>query len=210
MAVKGDETRARIIAAARALVEAQGSHGTGLNEVLAVAGAPRGSLYHHFPGGKDQLVGEALAAAGREVDAMIDDLAGTLPAARDLVPAVLDALADRMVAAGYAKGCPVATVALEVASSNEQLRRVCAGIYEGWQRRLADALRADGHAAADVLHAEKHDAPGDTGNDTGNDTADELAATVLAMIEGALVLARAGRSRLPVERVRRQVVRLLA
>ncbi|MFI7688567.1 TetR/AcrR family transcriptional regulator [Nonomuraea sp. NPDC049655] len=191
MAVKGDETRARIIAAARALVEAQGSHGTGLNEVLAVAGAPRGSLYHHFPGGKDQLVGEALAAAGREVDAMIDDLAGTLPAARDLVPAVLDALADRMVAAGYAKGCPVATVALEVASSNEQLRRVCAGIYEGWQRRLADALRT-----------EKHDA--------GDDTADELAATVLAMIEGALVLARASRSRLPVERVRRQVVRLLA
>ncbi|MGW2215904.1 TetR/AcrR family transcriptional regulator [Nonomuraea sp. NPDC001684] len=206
MAVKGDETRARIIAAARALVEAQGSHGTGLNEVLAVAGAPRGSLYHHFPGGKDQLVGEALAAAGREVDAMIDDLASTLPAARDLVPAVLDALADRMVAAGYAKGCPVATVALEVASSNEQLRRVCAGIYEGWQRRLADALRADGHAAADVLHAENHDAA----DDTGNDTADELAATVLAMIEGALVLARASRSRLPVERVRRQVVRLLA
>ncbi|MFI7110063.1 TetR family transcriptional regulator [Nonomuraea sp. NPDC050227] len=206
MAVKGDETRARIIAAARALVEAQGSHGTGLNEVLAVAGAPRGSLYHHFPGGKDQLVGEALAAAGREVDAMIDDLAGTLPAARDLVPAVLDALADRMVAAGYAKGCPVATVALEVASSNEQLRRVCAGIYEGWQRRLADALRADGHAAADVLHAENHDAA----DDTGNDTADELAATVLAMIEGALLLARASRSRLPVERVRRQVVRLLA
>ncbi|MEV3982300.1 TetR family transcriptional regulator [Nonomuraea sp. NPDC049758] len=206
MAVKGDETRARIIAAARALVEAQGSHGTGLNEVLAVAGAPRGSLYHHFPGGKDQLVGEALAAAGREVDAMIDDLAGTLPGARDLVPAVLDALADRMVAAGYAKGCPVATVALEVASSNEQLRRVCAGIYEGWQRRLADALRADGHAAADVLHAEKHDAA----DDTGNDTADELAATVLALIEGALVLARASRSRLPVERVRRQVVRLLA
>ncbi|MER6511971.1 TetR/AcrR family transcriptional regulator [Nonomuraea sp. NPDC001636] len=202
MAVKGDETRARIIAAARTLVEAQGSHGTGLNEVLAVAGAPRGSLYHHFPGGKDQLVGEALAAAGREVDAMIDDLAGALPDARDLVPAVLDALADRMVAAGYAKGCPVATVALEVASSNEQLRRVCAGIYEGWQRRLADALRADGHAAADHLHADEHD--------TADDTADDLAATVLAMIEGALVLARASRSRLPIERVRRQVVRLLA
>ncbi|MEU1390520.1 MULTISPECIES: TetR/AcrR family transcriptional regulator [unclassified Nonomuraea] len=187
MAVKGDETRARIIAAARTLVEAQGSHGTGLNEVLAVAGAPRGSLYHHFPGGKDQLVGEALAAAGREVDAMIDDLAGTLPGARELVPAVLDVLADRMVAAGYAKGCPVATVALEIASSNEQLQRVCAGIYEGWQRRLADALRAEGH-----------------------DAADDLAATVLALIEGALVLARASRSRLPVERVRRQVVRLLA
>ncbi|MGW2156035.1 TetR/AcrR family transcriptional regulator [Nonomuraea sp. NPDC001699] len=187
MAVKGDETRARIIAAARTLVEAQGCHGTGLNEVLAMAGAPRGSLYHHFPGGKDQLVGEALTAAGREVDTMIDELAGTLPRARDLVPALLDALADRMVAGGYAKGCPVATVALEVASSNEHLRRICAGVYEGWQRRLTDALRAEGH-----------------------ESADDLAATVLAVIEGSLVLARAGRSRLPVERARRQVVRLLA
>ncbi|GGS98740.1 TetR/AcrR family transcriptional regulator [Nonomuraea spiralis] len=187
MAVKGDETRARIIAAARTLVEAQGSHGTGLNEVLAVAGAPRGSLYHHFPGGKDQLVGEALTAAGREVDAMIAGLADTVPDVRELVPALLDALADRMVAADYAKGCPVATVALEVASSNEHLQRICGGIYEGWQRRLADALRAGGHEAAD-----------------------DLAATVLALVEGSLVLARAGRSRLPVERARRQLVRLLA
>lgn len=187
MAVKGDETRARLIEATRTLIEAKGCHGAGLNEVLAMAGAPRGSLYHHFPGGKDQLVGEALAAAGREVDALIDDLAGTAATSRELVLGVLDALTTRMVAAGYAKGCPVATVALEVAASDESLRRVCDGIYTGWQRRLADALRADGH-----------------------DEADDLAATVLALIEGALVLARAGHSRLPVDRASRHLAKLLA
>ncbi|HEV7976995.1 TetR/AcrR family transcriptional regulator [Amycolatopsis sp.] len=188
MAVKGDETRARLIEAARTLVEAKGYHGTGLNEVLVLADAPRGSLYHHFPGGKDQLVGEALATAGREVDGIVGELATKAATSRELVLGLLDALADRMVAAGYAKGCPVATVALEVAATNDDLQSICGGIYAGWQRALADALQADGHAAAE---------------------AEDLAATVLALVEGALVLARASRSRIPVERTSRRIAKLL-
>lgn len=178
----------RLIEAARTLVEAKGYHGTGLNEVLAVAGAPRGSLYHHFPGGKDQLVGEALVAAGREIDGIVEELVATAQTSRDLVLALLDGLADRMVAAGYAKGCPVATVALEVAATNDALQLICSDIYAGWQRALAGALRADGHDPAE---------------------ADELATTALALIEGALVLARAGRSRIPIEQTSRRIARLL-
>jgi TetR/AcrR family transcriptional repressor of lmrAB and yxaGH operons len=188
VAIKGDETRRRLIDAARTLVEAKGYHGTGLNEVLAVARAPRGSLYHHFPGGKDQLVGEALVVAGKEIDGIVEELAATAPTSRDLVLALLDGLADRMVAAGYAKGCPVATVALEVAATNDDLQLICGHIYAGWQRALAGALQADGHAAAE---------------------ADELATTVLALIEGALVLARAGRSRIPIEQTSRRIAKLL-
>ena len=189
MAVKGDQTRARLVDAARSLVEAKGYHGAGLNEVLAMAGGPRGSLYHHFPGGKDQLIAEALAAAGREVDGLVGDLAATAQTSHELVLKLLEALADRMVAAGYAKGCPVATVALEVAATGDGLQPICGGIYAGWQRALANALRADGHDTAE---------------------ADDLATTVLALIEGALVLARAGRSRTPIEQVSRRVAKLLA
>jgi TetR/AcrR family transcriptional repressor of lmrAB and yxaGH operons len=188
VAVKGDQTRARLIEAARTLVEAKGYHGTGLNEVLALAGGPRGSLYHHFPGGKEQLVAEALAAAGREVDGLVEDLAATAPTSRDLALALLEALTDRMVAADYAKGCPVATVALEVAATGDGLQPICGDIYARWQRALADALRTDGHDAAEV---------------------EDLAATVLALIEGALVLARASRSRAPVEQVSRRIGKLL-
>ncbi|PRY44742.1 TetR/AcrR family transcriptional regulator [Umezawaea tangerina] len=188
MAVKGDETRARLVGAARTLVEAKGYHGTGLNEVLALADAPRGSLYHHFPGGKDQLVGAAITAAGREVDDVVADLVAGTPTSKDLVLGLLDALADRMVAADFTKGCPVATVALEVAATNDDLQALCGGVYAGWQRALADALRVDGHGSAE---------------------ADDLAATVLALVEGALVLARAGRSRVPVEQVGRRIARLL-
>lgn len=188
MAAKGDETRARLIAATRALIEAKGYHGTGLNEVITTSGAPRGSLYHHFPGGKDQLVAEALVVAGREVDGIVAEAASTARDSRELVSALLGALADRMVAADYAKGCPVATVALEVAATNDTLQAICDGIYTDWRRALAEALLADGHLATDV---------------------DDLAAAVLALVEGALVLARAARSRTPVDQAGRHIARLL-
>lgn len=188
MAAKGDETRARLIAATRTLLEAKGYHGTGLNEVIATSGTPRGSLYHHFPGGKDQLVAEALAVAGREVDEIVNDAGAKARDSRELVSALLNALADRMVAADYAKGCPIATVALDVAATNDALQAICDGVYTDWRRSLADALLADGHPAADV---------------------DDLAAAVLALIEGALVLARTARSRKPIEQVGRHISRLL-
>ncbi|MEV0649495.1 TetR/AcrR family transcriptional regulator [Phytomonospora sp. NPDC050363] len=189
MAVKGDETKARLIEATRRLVEAKGYHGTGLNEILTASGAPRGSLYHHFPGGKDQLVGEALSAAGREIDGVVAELSATAAGPAELVAALLDALAERMVAADYTKGCPVATVALEVAATNDALQPLCDGIYTGWRRALASALLADGHDAAEV---------------------DDLATTVLALIEGSLVLARTARSRTPIEQTGRRITRLLA
>ncbi|MBB2914225.1 TetR/AcrR family transcriptional repressor of lmrAB and yxaGH operons [Streptosporangium becharense] len=188
MAVKGDRTRARLIDAACSLVEARGYFGAGLNEMLQAGGAPRGSLYHHFPGGKDQLIAEALAVSGREIEDLIRNVAEGVPDTGALVEAVLDALADRMQEAGYAKGCPITTVALETAATNDSLQRVCADVYDGWQRALVDRLVADGHAPG---HAE------------------DLACSLLALIEGALVLARAGRSRTPIERARRSVRALL-
>ncbi|MGC7100151.1 TetR/AcrR family transcriptional regulator [Amycolatopsis lurida] len=186
--IKGEQTRAKLIAAARTLLEERGYHGTALNDVLALAGAPRGSLYHHFPGGKDELVGTALTAAGQEVDELLAGVARTAADARALVPGVLAALADRMEAADYAKGCPVATVALEVAATESDLRARCGDIYAGWEGALAEALRAEGRDSVE---------------------AEELAATVLALIEGALVLARARRSRVPVEQVIRRIGVLL-
>ncbi|MFB4316496.1 TetR/AcrR family transcriptional regulator [Actinomadura sp. 21ATH] len=189
MAVKGEQTRARLVEAARVLIEARGYYGAGLNEVIAAGGAPRGSLYHHFPGGKDQLTAAAIAASGREIDALLRGLADEAPDTRTLVDAALDALAGRMEEAAYAKGCPIATVALEVAATNDALQKVCADVYGGWQRALADRLVADGHAP---------------------DRAEDLACSLLALIEGALVLARARRSRDPIERARRTAGALLA
>ncbi|MFC4118483.1 TetR/AcrR family transcriptional regulator [Nonomuraea zeae] len=188
MAIKGDQTRARLIDAARTLVEARGYYGTGLNEVVEAGHAPKGSLYHHFPGGKDQLTAEALTVSAREIDDLIGSLADTAPSTQTLIEAMLDALADRMEEAAYNKGCPIATVALEVAATHDTLQKVCADAYDGWQRALVDRLILDGHAPAQ---------------------ADDLACALLALVEGALVLARARRSRAPIEKARRTIAVLL-
>jgi TetR/AcrR family transcriptional repressor of lmrAB and yxaGH operons len=186
--VKGDETRARLIEATRTLVEAHGYFGTGLNQILAESGAPRGSMYFHFPEGKDALVGAALASAGQEIDQLVRDLDEVAPTALSLVQHLIDALAERMESSHYTKGCPLATVALEVAASHDALQAICAGAYLGWQQILAVRLVAEGRSVA---------------------RADQTASAVLALIEGALLLSRARRTRIPMQQARQAVEALL-
>ncbi|MDE3720673.1 TetR/AcrR family transcriptional regulator [Nocardiopsis sp. N85] len=194
MGIKGEETRGRLVTATRALIEAQGYFGTGLNRVLAESGAPRGSLYFHFPEGKDQLVAGALAEGGREVDDLIASAEAEGLDAVGIVRRLLDVLATRLEASAYDKGCPVATVALEVSGSperggNERLREICAGVYAGWERALADRLVVEGRSRPEA------------------DTAAEAA---LAQVEGALLLARTRHDRAPLDRAARAVETLLA
>lgn len=162
------DARRRAIKATGRLVQEQGYAATGLDEVLAVSGAPKGSFYHHFPGGKEQLVAEALTASGenirRLIDAVVDDAAST--------PAVVRAIgafqADLLENSGFEHGCPVATVTLEVASRSERIRAAASAAYDSWIASLERALQRDGHP----------------------DPA-RVARFTLATLEGALVLARA-------------------
>ncbi|MBF6165559.1 TetR/AcrR family transcriptional regulator [Streptomyces gardneri] len=184
MGVKGTETRGKLVDAARTLVERHGYYGAGLNQILAASGAPRGSLYFHFPGGKDELVAAAIAQAGKEIAALIDTIEpGDAAAAASRL---LRVFGDRLEASDWQQGCPVATVALDVAAANDAVQAECAAAYAAWQQALRLRLRAD-----------------------GRENADDLAATVLAMVEGALLLARAQRSREPLERVERTLHALL-
>ncbi|MFE9575779.1 TetR/AcrR family transcriptional regulator [Nocardia sp. NPDC006044] len=184
MGAKGTETRSRLIGATRELVEKHGYFGAGLNQIIETSGAPRGSLYFHFPGGKDQLVAEAVAQAGNEISALIDAVepGDTAGAATSL----LNAFGDRLEASEWSQGCPVATVTLDVSAANDVIQAECASAYARWEEALRIRLRADGHP----------------------DAAD-LAAAILAMIEGALLLARAQRSREPLERVARTIRTML-
>jgi TetR/AcrR family transcriptional regulator, lmrAB and yxaGH operons repressor len=165
-------------------MEARGYFGTGLSQVLAESGAPRGSLYFHFPGGKDQLIAETLARAGSEIDAVIRGIKAADSA--ELIAILLGLLGERLENSGWSQGCPVATVALETAASNDAIQQICATTYASWQAALADRLQAD-----------------------GRDNASDLATTLLALIEGALLLARAHRSIEPLEAVSRTITTLL-
>ncbi|MFJ9611632.1 TetR/AcrR family transcriptional regulator [Kitasatospora sp. NPDC101176] len=188
MGVKGEETRARLIAGTRTLIEAQGYFGTGLNQIVAATGAPRGSLYFHFPEGKDQLVTAALVQAGQEVEDLLAALTAEGADSGALTRRLTEVFAERLAGSDYTKGCPIATVALEVAGTNEALRAVCAEVYEGWQRVLADRLEAEGFEPAAAATA---------------------AGQALALLEGAVLLASVRRSREPLDHAQHAVLHLL-
>ena len=185
---KGDDTRARMIAATADLLERNGFRATGLNKILSESGAPRGSLYFHFPGGKEELAAAALRDAGAAVERVLRGrVDGTRTAAEGLA-AALEFLEARMIAAEFDKGCPVVMVALEAAASSDALHEACSTIYRAWARAIADRLREDG---------------------LPSDRAEALAVVVLSAIEGALVLCRAHRDTAPLRRVAAELPRLL-
>jgi AcrR family transcriptional regulator len=147
-----------------------GYTGTGVKQVAAAAGAQLGSLYHFFPGGKDQLAEEVIRTAGP----LYGDLVyAILDPYQDLETAITEAFAlaaQDLAASGYADACPIATIALEVASTNDHLRQATADVFTDWISRGA------------VLFA-RHglDEP----------TARRLTIAMIAALEGAFVLARA-------------------
>ncbi len=171
-------TRDRIIYASAELFRRQGYAGTGLKQIATEAHAPFGSLYHFFPGGKEQLGDEVLRTGGRFFLALYEAIAGAAP---DLPTAIRDFFAgagETLEATDYADACPIATVAGEIASTHEVLRVATADAFESWQAALArDAVQAGVPA----------------------DRARPLAQTVLALLEGAFLLGRSTRSLEPMQ-----------
>ena len=185
---KGAATRQAMIEAAATAFEAQGYHGSGLNGLLDAAGAPRGSMYFHFPGGKEELAAAAVAAGAGVVDALIGELLASIEDPAEAVDHLVEVLSERLAESDFRKGCPVATVALETAAVSDRLHDACSTAYRNWQATLEQRLIDNGVDA---------------------DTAADTAVTVLALIEGALLLSRAHRSTEPLDRVRRRIPALL-
>ncbi|WP_327150193.1 TetR/AcrR family transcriptional regulator [Nocardia sp. NBC_01329] len=184
MGTKGAETRQRMIEATRSSIERRGYFGTGLNQILTDSETPRGSLYFHFPGGKDELVAAAVTQACGLIDNALDEADFTDPAGA--VAGLIALLADRLEASGWENGCPVATVALEISGTNDTVRQACAQVYSRWTEAIRIVLRAAGHRDAE-----------------------DLAVALLALVEGALLLARTHRSRDPLDRAARVARTLL-
>jgi AcrR family transcriptional regulator len=171
-------TKERILDASSELFRRQGLTGTGLKQILAQAEAPFGSLYHHFPGGKDQLAAETLARAGAYYGRLVGEKIAEYP---DVVSGIRGAFigaGQTLEETGYADACPIETVALEVASTNEPLRQATADVFASWIAALTALLGGEGVEPA---------------------KARALAHTILSALEGAFVLARAARSTEPLD-----------
>jgi TetR/AcrR family transcriptional repressor of lmrAB and yxaGH operons len=163
-------SRDRLLDSAVDLLQRQGYHGTGLNELLERSEAPRGSLYHYFPGGKEQIGAEAIARAGGQVAAAVAHLLRAKPSVADAVEALAGLLAAGLEASDFERGCPIATTALEVTPRSEPIRAAVQASFESWLAPLRERLEA-------------------TGFDRGE--AARRADLAIAALEGALVLARA-------------------
>jgi AcrR family transcriptional regulator len=171
-------TRDRIVEASSALLRKQGYMATGVKQIVAEASAPFGSIYHFFPGGKEQLGEEAIRHSGALYGQLIDLFftPGGDPASA--TESFFAGAAVTLVETDYADACPIATVALEISSSSEPMRRACAEVFESW---IAAAAARLAEAGIDDARAR------------------ELAISMLCSLEGAFVLARALRSTEPVE-----------
>lgn len=139
------DTRDRIVAATCELFRRQGMTGTGLKQIAQSAGAPFGSIYHFFPGGKAQLADEAIRAAGamyRDLVLAIFDQDG--PDLAATIRTAFAAAADNLIATDYTDACPIATIALEVASTDEALRHATAEVFTDWIEQGAERIASTG------------------------------------------------------------------
>jgi TetR/AcrR family transcriptional repressor of lmrAB and yxaGH operons len=176
-----------MVRAAVDLYRRNGMQRTGFSDVLSAAGAARGAIYHHFPGGKEELAAEVVAANGNDVIAFFRRLLE-----RDR-PAValgkfVEWYSERLEASEMSFGCPMAPTVLEAGLESDLIAAAATQAFDGWQEVVAEALR-------------RHSVP--------PARADQISQTVVAAIEGALILARAHRSVTPLQVVGKELAQLL-
>jgi AcrR family transcriptional regulator len=172
------DTKERILDSSGELFRRQGYMGTGVKEILAEAGAPFGSLYHHFPGGKAELGAETVRRSGFLYGLLLGEFAGPEVELAAGIRAFFAGAAETLIETDYADACPIATVALETASTDEELRRACADVFSAWIEGGTERFAMAG---------------------IPRPRARTLVIQMLAALEGAFVLSRALRTTEPVE-----------
>jgi TetR/AcrR family transcriptional regulator, lmrAB and yxaGH operons repressor len=185
---KASDSKGKTLAAAAKLFRQQGYHGTALHDILAAGGSPRGSLYFHFPKGKEEIGEAALTLAGEAVRQAIAHAAETSANAEIFLTRVARGMASDLEKSGYKEGCPIATTALETAAQSEMLGAATRNAFQKWEIEIKRGLERF---------------------DMKTDKADLVATLVLSQLEGALLLARTYRSLEPIHRAE-QAVKLLA
>ncbi|QZT63126.1 TetR/AcrR family transcriptional regulator [Mycolicibacterium austroafricanum] len=186
MSPRTSDARDRMLDSASTLIREHGASGTSLDDVLRHSHAPRGSVYHYFPGGRAQLVEEVVDRAG-------DALAEMLRNARNATPATtFDAFISTwkasLEASGFRAGCPVLAVAVETNDEAPQLTQAAARAFGSWSDALNTRLRHHGVPPA---------------------RARRLATLIVAAVEGAVALSRVERNTQPIDDVARELRALI-
>lgn len=158
----------KMVLAALDLLREAGLSGAGINSVIGKSGAPKGSLYHYFPGGKNELMTAALRMAEASVGDNLRHVFGGPAPLGAKVRALFTATGGALEANKFTKGCPVAAVTLDLDQASDELRQVCGAIFDDWLDAIAAGLE-------EVPVGERR----------------PVAGLILATLEGAIILARA-------------------
>ena len=179
---KRGSTRTNMLISAAEVMRERGAAGVTIDEVLARSGAPRGSVYYHFPGGRDQILVEALQYAGDAIAGVIDEAAQR--GGMHLVGEFVEFWEQLLVESDFTAGCPVVAAAIGSAEEEPQLTSVAGSIFGHWRDALTRAFVIDGFDEPDAA---------------------SLAIMCIASLEGAVVLCRSTRSVDPLREVGCQV-----
>ena len=163
-----DRSRAALIDSAATLFRRQGYAATGLSQILDGANAKPGSLYHHFPEGKQQLAAAVVDSAGKDIEQLLRRFLASGRPVADIVERWIDLLVAGL-AGDQRDGCPIEPIATESVNASPLVRGASARAFTGWCGAIEERLRSDGWAAAD---------------------AEQVAIAVISLIEGALILSR--------------------
>lgn len=173
MTSKGDRTKARLTESMLELIQIGGYSGTGLNAVTEHVSAPKGSIYFHFPSGKESLGVAAVELAAARFDALIAAAADSAGSPGEAVRRAIEALTALVGESGFRLGCPVSVVTLEMGAESDRLRQACATAFESWIASTAALFISSGLAAEEAR---------------------SLATVVVSTIEGAVIVSRATQS----------------
>lgn len=167
------DTRASILLTMARLIEKQGFHATGINEIIRESGAPKGSLYYYFPGGKEQIGAEAIREAGRIISGRLRGMMDRELGPAEAIYAFMMAVAQNMEESQFGAGSPLTTAAVETAVTCDALNQASQDAFEMILAVFREQFRASGRGEAESA---------------------ELAMYVTTVIEGGIVMSRTYRS----------------
>ncbi|HMT05010.1 MAG TPA: TetR family transcriptional regulator C-terminal domain-containing protein [Solirubrobacterales bacterium] len=177
-----------MVTSAALLIRESGVGGTSFAKVLVHSKSPRGSIGHHFPGGKSEMVKDAISWAGDKATEMMRNEVGSGASTQDVFVLVAGLYRDALINSDYAAGCPIGVAAQE-SHQEEEIRKAIQRVFDDWRNILQTQLIKEGRSA--------------------NESRD-LAQLAVASVEGALLIARIDQDSGPVDSIIRQITPLLS
>lgn len=182
-----NSTRQMLIETTAKLLQNQGYNATGLNQITQLSGTPKGSLYYHFPAGKEQLACEAVSYIKNATLEVLRSVLRLPLISSEAVQRLLTLLADQFEQKDEELGVPMGIIAHETAKSNENIRQACCGAYNAWIAEFEHKFAADGY---------------------NPDEAAELAVMINGIVEGSIIMCLTQQTSKPLRTAAKLVPRL--